>query len=114
MPPFWSTVPRPQILPSLILGLKGSKFHCSQVAGIDGVDVGVEGDDARALADPPDDVAQTVNADLVEPDLLHLLLDDGDDLLLLGGKGRGADQVRQEADGFLFERLGAFAEWLGR
>ena len=111
MPPFWSTVPRPQILPSLMIGLKGSKFHCSQVAGIDGVDVGVEGDHARALADPADDVAQAVNANLVEADLLHLLLDDGDDLLLLGGEGRGADQVGEEADGVFFAAPWRVSEW---
>ncbi len=76
MPPFWSTVPRPQILPSLILRLERVEAPLVAVAGIDGVNVGVEGDHARALADAADDVAQAVNADVVEADLLHLLLDD--------------------------------------
>ena len=83
MPPFWSTVPRPQILPSLILRLEGVEVPLVAVAGIDGVNVGIESHHARALADPADDAAQAVNAHLVEADFLHLLLDDGDDLAFL-------------------------------
>ena len=77
------------------------------VAGIDGVNVGVEGDHARALANAPDNAPQTVNTHLVEADLLHFLLDDLNDLLLFGGKGRGADKVCEEANGIFFERLGS-------
>jgi hypothetical protein len=87
--------------------LEGIEAPLLAVAGIDGVNVGVEGNDARPLANPPDNAAQTVHANLVEPDLLHLLLDDLDHLLLFGGKGRRADKVREEANGILFERFGS-------
>ena len=57
-----------------------------EVARIDRVDVAVEGDHARARADAPDDVAEAVDAHLVELEALHLPLDDGDRRSLLGGE----------------------------
>ena len=88
--------------------LEGIEFPLREVAGINRVHVGVERDDALALADAADDVAEAVNADVVEADLLHLLLDDGDDLLFPGGEGWGADKVGEKARGVFLHRLGAF------
>ena len=71
----------------------------------------------RPVANAPDDAAQAVNPHLVKADLLHLFLDDGDDLAFLRGKGRSADQVGQEADGFPFQFFGSLldgmVEWGG-
>ena len=57
----------------------------------------IEGDHAPAPSNAPDDIAETINADAVETNFLHLLFDDGDDIPFPGGKGLGADQVGEEA-----------------
>ena len=44
--------------------------------------------DVSVSAHPADDVAQSVDLNLVEPDLLHLCLDAGDDFLLLRALAR--------------------------
>ena len=64
-----------------------------QVAGINRVHVAVEGNHAFALPDAANDAAEAVNLDAVKADLLHLLLDDADDVLFFGGEGLGAHEV---------------------
>ena len=64
------------------------------VADADGVDMTVDCNNLLVIADisvsahPADDVAQSVDLNLVEPDLLHLCLDAGDDFLLLRALAR--------------------------
>jgi len=78
------------------------------VAGVDGVDVGVEGHQALAAPHLADDGPQAVDADLVEAQRAHLAVDHRDHFLFLRGVGRRADQVAQEPGdlGFEFPRAG--------
>ena len=102
--------PAPPNFPGLHERLERIEIPLRQVAGINRVHVAVEGDHAFALADAADDVAEAVNADSVEADLLHFLFDDGDDVLLLGGEGLGADQVGEKPHGVFLHRLGALPD----
>src|SRR5208282_1947218 len=81
-----------------------------EVAGINRVHVAVERDHAFVPADAANDVAETVNADSIEADFLHLFLDDSDDVLFPGREGLSADEVGQKSHGVLLHRLGAFPD----
>ena len=69
-----------------------------RVADIDRVHVGVEGEDARAVADAAEDVAHRIDADLVVAAGLHLGLDAADDVALLGAERLDGDEIAEEAD----------------
>jgi hypothetical protein len=76
------------------------------VAHVDGVDVGVHGDDVLAAADAADDAAQAVDPHFVEADLAHLRADPLDHPLLLPGEGRDGDDVGEELGDVVAVTLG--------
>ncbi len=79
-----------------LIALVGVGVPVVDVADAHGVDVAVEGDDLVAVAHEAHDVAQAVDLDLVEAELLHLVLDDGDDLALLAALAGLGDHGAQE------------------
>ena len=97
----------PPNLPGLHEWLERIELPSGHVAGINRVHVAVKGNHALALADAADDVAKPVNLNAVKADGLHLLFDDGDDVLLLGRKRLRADEVGEKAHGVFLHRLGA-------
>ena len=78
------------------VALIGVSFPVVDVADADGVDVGVDGDDLVAIADPADDVAELVELNLVIAELVHFLGNALDDALLLAALAGDGDHVAQE------------------
>ena len=84
-----------------------------RVADVHGVDVGVEGDDARAVADAAEDVAHAVDADFVVAALEHLALDAADDVAFLRADRLDGDEVAEETHDVSFVRAGVLEDRLG-
>lgn len=76
--------------------LIGVESPVGAVADPDGIDVGIHGDQVRAVADIAQHVAHGVDLDLVKADLLHLLLDAQHDALFIAALARDGDHVAQE------------------
>ena len=93
-----------------LVALVGVGLPVGPVADAHGVDVGVDGDDLVALAQPADDVAQLVEFHFVVTQLGQLGGDALRHALLLAGFGRNGDHVPQEAGHVLLVALGSLPD----
>ena len=91
-----------------LIAFIGIMLPVVDVADADSVDVGVDSDDLLALAHPADDVAQSVDLDLVVAQLFHLSLDAHDNALFLTALAGDADHVTEEAAHIGTVALGSF------
>ena len=80
----------------VLKALVGVEVPVVAVADAHGVDVAVDGDDLVASAHEAHHVAEAVDLDLVEAELLHLGLDAGHDVALLAGLAGVGDHGAQE------------------
>ena len=79
------------------------------VADPDCVDVGIDSDDLVSVAHPADDVAESVDLDLVIAELFHLGLDAHHDVLLFCAFARMRDHVSEEPAHFRSVFLSGFS-----
>ncbi len=84
----------------------------TQITGINRVDMGVEGEDAGTPADAADDAAESVNADFVKSDFLHLVFDHLNHSRFLARMGGSGDQFHEETDDFIFQFQAALCNHL--
>ena len=76
-----------------LIGVEGPVGH---VADPHGIDVGIHGDQVRAVANIAQHVAHGVDLDLVKADFFHFLLDAQHDALFIAALTRDGDHVAQE------------------
>ena len=98
-PPSWSTVPRPWHEAVAHLAAEGVEVPVGEVADVDGVHVGVDGEGARAAAEAAEHVAEPVGGHLVEPGLAHLARQLDVDLALLPAERLDAHQAAEIGGG---------------
>ncbi|KAF5034239.1 hypothetical protein DSECCO2_598260 [anaerobic digester metagenome] len=84
------------------MGIKGIKIPQAEIAGVHGVDMGIEGYHFGSIADTPDHIAQGVDEYFIKTRGYHLIFDAEHHVLFLGAKGGDRHHIGEEAYRLIF------------